>query len=288
VNPDIIYARGTGNGNRGPEADRGGYDNCTFWARGGSADTVTPPELEYPVNQPGGAYGDTLGGLAIAGGIAAALLQRERTGQPAVIDCSLLAMGAWATSFTIAGAAAFGLDRFPMGGSRASMANPLVNVYRTSDNRFLSLVILQADRFWPELVAVVGRPELETDPRFVDSKARAEHKVACVAALDEAFAGRTFEEWKTALANVKFVWSPVQTAGEIIRDPQVVANQYIRDVEAADGSTFKLVAAPLQFDETPSEIVRAPEHGEHTDEVLLAAGLDMDEILDLKVKGAIL
>jgi crotonobetainyl-CoA:carnitine CoA-transferase CaiB-like acyl-CoA transferase len=288
VNPNIIYARGTGNGNRGPEADRGGYDNCTFWARGGSADIVTPPDAEYPMNQPGGAYGDTLGGLAIAGGIAAALLQRERTGEAAVIDCSLLAMGAWATSFTIAGAAAFGLERFPMGGSRTSMANPLVNVYRTSDNRFLSLVILQADRFWPELVRVVGRPDLEIDPRFVDSKARAENKEACIAALDEAFASRTFEDWKAALANVKFVWSPVQTTGEIIRDPQVVANEYIRDVEAADGSTFKLVAAPLQFNETPPDITRAPQHGEHTDEVLLAAGLDMDEILDLKVKGAVL
>jgi crotonobetainyl-CoA:carnitine CoA-transferase CaiB-like acyl-CoA transferase len=288
VNPNVVYVRGTGLGDRGPERNQGGYDNCTFWARGGSADIATPDEVDYPINQPGGAYGDSLGGLVIAGGISAALLHRERTGQAKVVDCSLLAMGTWATSFTIAGAAAFGLERFPMGGGRAASPNPLVNTYRTSDNRFLSLVILQADRFWPELVQVIGRPNLEKDPRFVDSKARNENKDACVAALDEAFAARTLEEWKEVLKAVKFVWAPVQTSGDIMRDPQVVANGYIRDVVGSDGNTFKLVAAPLQFDESPPDIIRAPQHGEHTDEVLQELGLDMDEIVDLKVKGALL
>jgi crotonobetainyl-CoA:carnitine CoA-transferase CaiB-like acyl-CoA transferase len=288
VNPNIIYARGSGLGDRGPERNQGGYDNCTFWARGGSADIATPDELDYPINQPGGAYGDSLGGLVIAGGISAALLHRERTGQARVVDCSLLAMGAWATSFTIAGAAAFGLERFPMGGGRTASPNPLVNTYRTSDGRFLSLVILQADRFWPELVQVIGRPELEKDPRFGDNKARSENKVECVAVLDEAFATKTLEEWKTILGNVRFVWAPVQTSGDLMRDPQVLANGYIRDVVGSDGSTFKLVAAPLQFDEMAPDIVRAPQHGEHTDEVLQELGLDMEEIVDLKVKGALL
>jgi crotonobetainyl-CoA:carnitine CoA-transferase CaiB-like acyl-CoA transferase len=287
ANPKIIYARGSGQGQRGPETERGGYDGCTFWARGGSADISHSPGAAYPPSQPGGAYGDTLGGLTIAGGIAAALFHRERTGEALTIDCSLVAMGAWATAFTISGAAAFGLDRFPVF-SREQAANPIVNVYRTSDNRYLSLVMLQSDRYWPELMEKVGRPDLITNPRFADSKARAENKTECIHLLDEIFASRTFEEWKKVLADVEGIWSAVQTAGEVINDPVVVANSYVRDVKAEDGSTFKLVAVPLEFNETPSEITRAPNLGEHTDEVLLELGLDMDQVMDLKVKGAIL
>jgi len=288
VNPTIVYARGSANGQRGPEAERGGYDNCTFWGRGGSADTMKAPDA-YPPPQPGGAYGDTLGGLTIAGGIAAALLQRERTGQSVVVDCSLLAMGMWATAFTIAACATFGIERLPVGGgSRYDTPNPLVSTYRTSDNRYLSLVMLQSDRYWPDLVRRLGRPDLIDDPRFADSAARQANKRECIELLDEIFATATFAEWKERLADSEGVWSPVQTLGETITDPQAVANGYIRDVEAEDGSTFKLVAAPLQFDETPPDITRAPGHGEHTDELLTELGLDMDRILELKVQGVVL
>jgi crotonobetainyl-CoA:carnitine CoA-transferase CaiB-like acyl-CoA transferase len=115
-----------------------------------------------------------------------------------------------------------------------------------------------------------------------------ENKRACIDLLDQAFAMKTLAEWKEALADFEGVWAPVQTVREVANDPQVIANGYIRDVVDADGQAFKLVAAPLQFDETPPELSRAPAHGEHTDEVLLELGLDMDQLLDLKMKGAIL
>jgi crotonobetainyl-CoA:carnitine CoA-transferase CaiB-like acyl-CoA transferase len=286
VNPSIIYVRGSGNGQRGPEAERGGYDGCTYWARGGSMDIATPGGVEYPVGQPGGAYGDTLGGGTIAGGISAALFHRERTGEALTVDCSLLGMGAWATAFSIAMCSAFGIDQFPKG-ARNQMSNPLVSCYKTSDGRFLMLVMLQSDRYWPELMTKVGRPELVDDPRFVDATARAQNRVECIAILDEIFAGRTFVEWKALLNDVEGVWSPVQTPREVWEDPQVIANGIVQDVTVGDGS-LKLVAAPLQFNETPSVLTRAPDHGEHTDDVLLELGFDMDQILDLKIKGAIL
>lgn len=289
VSPNIVYARGSGNGPLGPEANRGGYDLCTFWARGGSADMVFMPDMEYPVPQPGGGYGDTIGGFMIAGGIAAALLHRERTGEAVVVDSSLLAVGAWASSLGIAGVSAHGLDRYPTP-PREKMSNPIVNTYRTSDGRFLSLVMLQSDRYWAELMQRVGRPELVDDPRFVDSKARAVNRSECIGILDEIFAARTFVEWKEVLLGVEGIWSPVQTPREVIDDPQVVANGYVRDVVAQDGTTtFKLVGAPVQFNEQPADIRRAPSHGEHTDEILQELlGLDMEQILGLKVSGAVL
>jgi crotonobetainyl-CoA:carnitine CoA-transferase CaiB-like acyl-CoA transferase len=134
----------------------------------------------------------------------------------------------------------------------------------------------------------VGRPELADDPRFADSAARARHNVECVEALDEIFATRTFDEWKELLLAAKGVWAPVQTAAEVMTDPQSVANGYVRDVEAASGATFQMVPSPLQFDEAPPDLTRAPEHGEHTDEVLSGLGLSLDEIIDLKIKGAVL
>jgi len=287
VNPNIVYVRGSALGQRGPEAEKGGYDFSTYWGRGGSSDTATPANAEYPVGQPGGAYGDVLGGLTIAGGITAALLHRERTGEALVVDSSLLAMGAWATGFSIAAANLFGLERMG-GGTRYDSPNPLVGTYRTKDNRFISIVLLQSDRFWPDFVRRLDSPALATDERFQTSAGRAEHKRECMELIDEAFAARTLAEWKEVLDDFEGVWAPVQTVSEVARDPQVVANGYIRDIQAEDGTTFKLVASPLQFNETPPELTRAPKHGEHTDEILESLGYDMDRILDLKVKGAVL
>lgn len=286
VNPRLIYVRGSGHGQRGPEAERGGYDACSFWARGGSADVISDPD-DYPLMQPGPAYGDVIGGLTIAGGISAALFHREHTGEALVVDSSLLATGMWATGATVMMAGLFGFSRFPRG-SRLKAPNPLVLTYKTKDARYLSLIMLESDRYWADLMAKVGRPELIDDPRFVDSAARAQNNEACITILDEIFASRTFEEWKSLLLDVKGVWAPVQTASEVLDDPQALANGYLRDVEAASGETFRLVASPIQFDEEPPDLVRAPDHGEHTEEVLQELGLDMDAILELKISGAVL
>ncbi|MHB1518753.1 MAG: CaiB/BaiF CoA transferase family protein [Acidimicrobiales bacterium] len=286
VNPDIIYVRGSALGQRGPEAERGGYDNSTFWGRGGSADIISSPGA-YPSSQPGPAFGDVIGGLTIAGGISAALFHRERTGEAVVVDNSLLANGLWSIGATVLAADLFGFSRMPSG-DRKRMPNPLVNNYKTGDERFISLIMLESDRYWSDLVTKIGHPELAEDPRFVDSATRAANCVDCVSALDDIFASRTLEEWKPILMDVEGVWAPVQTADELLRDPQVVANGYLRDVDSASGTTFHMAASPLQFDEELPELTRAPDHGEHTDQVLTELGLDMDTILDLKVKGAIL
>ena len=286
VNPRLIYVRGSGHGQRGPESERGGYDACSFWARGGSADIISDPE-EFPLMQPGPAYGDVISGLTIAGGISAALYHRERTGEALVVDNSLLATGMWATGATVLMAGLFGFGRMPRG-NRAKVPNPLVLTYKTKDARFLSLVMLESDRYWADLMTKVDRPELADDPRFIDAAARAKNSEECVGLLDEIFASRTFEEWKSLLQDVEGVWAPVQTAAEILEDPQVVANGYVREVEVASGAKFRMVASPLQFDEEPPDLLRAPDHGEHTEEVLGELGMDMEAIMELKIAGAVL
>ncbi len=93
-NPNIIIARGTGTGVRGPDANKGGFDAATYLSRGGVSYTMTPFGTETPAVQ-GPGFGDLQGGITLAGGVCAALFHRERTGEPSVVDSSLLAQAMW-------------------------------------------------------------------------------------------------------------------------------------------------------------------------------------------------
>jgi len=285
-NPEIIYVRGSGQGTRGPDATKGGYDGASYWARGGIAAALTPRGLEPPVGQRP-AFGDVMGGLAIAGGIAAALVRRERTGDTSIVDVSLLATALWNISPDVVAAKLFEHVDTPTYDADAP-PNPLVGLYRTEDHRYLSLVMLESDRFWADFCAHLGRPELVDDPRFVDAGARYEHRRECRQVIAEAFASAPLAVWRERLATMQGVWAVVQNARELHADPQVDANGYLPTVAADDGSPVALVASPVQFDETPPTLSRAPEHGQHTQEVLLELGLSWDDLVTYKETGAIL
>ena len=284
VNPRIIYARGHGQGARGPDAERGGYDAASFWCRGSICDALTPASAEAPIMQRA-ALGDSTGGLALAGGIAAALFKRERSGQGSIVDLSLLGTAMWLMAPDII-AGALSASMIPQF-TRADAPNPIVNSYRTKDGRWLFLNMLQPDKFWPDVCRRIGHPELIDDERFKDGMSRFMNRTECVARLDEIFAQRSLDEWRAALADAEGVWAPMQKAGEIPSDVQTKANGYLLAVEHSDGSTFPLVSNPLQFDETPPSVTRAPDLGQHTEEILLELGLGWEDIAKYKEAGAI-
>jgi crotonobetainyl-CoA:carnitine CoA-transferase CaiB-like acyl-CoA transferase len=285
-NPGLIIARGSGQGPKGPDANRAAYDAAAFWARGGVG--VTMPESDgWPPGQPTPAFGDVMGGLAAAGAVAAALLKRERTGEPSVVDVSLLGTAMWQIAPMVIASKLYGFDRIGSGG-RGMSPNPGVGTYRTGDGRHLMLMLLQSDKHWADFVTRLGLPDLATDERFCDATARAANTAECIARLDEAFASHPMEHWKEAFADFEGAWSPFQTLGELYEDPQVIANGYLPTMEGPDGTDVALVASPAQFDEVAVEVERAPEHGEHTELVLLDAGYDWDQLTALKESGAIL
>ncbi len=283
--PGLVYARGHGYGVRGPDADQAGYDATAFWARGGMAHILTPPERDYPIGQRG-AMGDRNGALALAFGVAAALLKRSRTGKGSVVDVSLLSTAMWTLSSDLL--AALGGDAPTASSGRGPLFNPLVGTYRTKDGRHIQLVFLQPDRYWPDLCEAIGRPDLVEDSRFSDHVARRENAAACVAELDAEFAKRTFDEWKTILAALDAPWAPVQSVAELLDDPQVEANGYIGDVLIDGEPAYRLPAVPVQFDERPPPLRRAPEHGEDTEDVLLELGYGWEDIAALKDSRVIL
>jgi crotonobetainyl-CoA:carnitine CoA-transferase CaiB-like acyl-CoA transferase len=284
-NPQVIYVRGSGYGVRGPDAERGGYDAAAYWSRAGFGDVLTPPGADYPIMQRP-AFGDVVGGMAIAGAIAAALYRRATTGEPSIVDVSLLGTGMWQLQpdITHAKLSPEGPRRAP---DRKATWNPLSGTYKTRDARFIILVMLEADRYWGDFCKVIGRPELTADPRFIDMAARKTNACACVEILDEIFASRTYAEWCETLQQAKGVWSPFQTPLEVHSDPQVTANGYLAEVEMINGSALTLVTSPAQFDEQSARPTRAPEHGEHTESTLLGLGLSWDELSTLKESGVI-
>lgn len=285
VNPSIIYARATGHGPKGPEREAGGFDHTDFWARTGMAHAASMAGGEF-VPQPGPALGDLTSGGFLAGGVAAALVRRARTGQGAVVDVSLLSSGMWAFGPGVVASRVHDVEaipRFP----HDQLPNALVAAYRTKDDRLVYLAGVQTEAHFDNFCHAVDRADLLADPRFDTAAHRAEHTPELIAVLDEVFAQHDLGEWTVLLQRLSTPWAVIQTAAEALADPQVAANGFAPVVKGEAGD-YPLVASPVQFDDELPALGPAPTHGEHTDAVVLGLGKDWDELLRLKASGAVL
>lgn len=287
INPAIIYVAGSGFGMKGPDRDAGAYDATAFWARGGSADGVMPPEADRVAFMPSGAYGDNIGGMAIAGGVAAALYGRQATGEPSVLDVSLLAVGAWATQFSVNMAMLMGGPMPKMDHRTQAPGNPLTGAYQTSDGRFVQLSMLQPTRYWPEFCRLMGLDQYAEDTRFATMESMAANGDTAYEIVAEAIGKLTYAECKAVLDRGTGQWAPVQDAWDLANDEALIANGRIADIVDADGNSQKLVANPVKFGDEPLTMTRAPQFAENTDDVLRELGLSDDRLIELKIAGAI-
>jgi len=289
VNPDIVYARGSAYGDKGAERDTGGYDGTAFWTRSGVGYALTPEELGGALGQGIPAFGDSIGGMFIAGGISAALLHRERTGEAVEMDVSLLSTAWWAAGASVTQGMETGeVMRTSMPGSLAPSVNPFMGNYQTSDGGTINLCIISPTGLIRDTFEHLGIPEAADDPRFSDVLPLIQNADAAAELIAKAFAGKPFEYWRQHLKTMKGQWAPFQSLIDLADDEQAIANDMIAKVElASGGKPFRVVRGPVQFNHEPLVTTRAPQASEHTEIVLMELGMDWDRIAELKESGAV-
>ena len=284
INPRLIYAHGSGYGERGPEYSRLGYDYAAFWARSGIMKSLGEPGSPPPMCLP--AYGDHTSSIALAAGVVLALFVRKQKGIGQEVDVSLFGTALWCNGISIVAA---GCEKELPKLSRTETLNPLYNSYECKDGKWLMLVCLQSDRYWPSFCKVMGLEELEHDPRFGDLTNRAENCVELISILDKAFATKDREELGKIFDENGILWAPVQSATEAVNDAQATANGFVVEVDHPTHGVFKNVAGPIQLNKTPPSIrTIAPELGQHTEEILLEIGYSWEDISAFKEEKAIL
>ncbi|OBJ66756.1 CaiB/BaiF CoA transferase family protein [Mycobacterium asiaticum] len=289
ANPDIVYARGSAYGDKGSERDVGGYDGTAFWTRSGVGHSLTPAELGGALGQGIPAFGDSIGGMFIAGGISAALLHRERTGEAVELDVSLLSTAWWAAGASVTQGMETGeVMRSHMPGSLAPSVNPFMGNYLTSDGGTINLCIISPTGLIRDTFEHLGIPETADDPRFSEVLPLIQNADAAAELIAEAFAAKPFEYWRQHLKTMRGQWAPFQSLLDLATDDQAIANDMIAEVEVASGGApFRVVRGPVQFNHEPLETTRAPQASEHTEIVLMELGMDWDRIAELKESGAI-
>lgn len=282
-NPRLVYATLNGYGHRGPDRNRPAFDYAAAWARSGLMATVAEPGQAPPAQRPG--MIDHAAGLGLAGAISAALLQRVSTGKGCEVRISLFQMGLWMNATDLA----IGLQtgRAPQPESRLERTNPIWNSYQCSDGKWIYFVMVQSDVYWPEVCAALGKPEWQDDPRFASFETRWKNSRELTRLLDETIASRTSEEWAPIFDRHDLIWAPVQTDAEVMEDPQAHALGSFVAVDDAGTPGPPVVNSPVEFGGPASAPRRAPELGQHTEEVALESGLDWDEIAKLKDAGVI-
>jgi crotonobetainyl-CoA:carnitine CoA-transferase CaiB-like acyl-CoA transferase len=285
-NPRLIYASASGYGPEGPDSGDPSFDHLGL-ARSGIMFAAGEPE--HPPLAIAGGIADQMGAIMLAYGVMTALLARERHGMGQEVDASHLGSMMMLQGLSISSKLMMG---FPIPRvSRNNAGNPLWNHYACKDGKWIALAMLQADRYWPDLCRAIGRPDLATDERFKDIPSRAQNRAEVLAALDEAFASRTRDEWIETLRREPgdFIFTVVNSIDDLPADPQVRANDYVVDFEHPQHGTVQMLGVPVRLSETPGGVrAPAPEFGQHTEEVLLdVLGYDWDRITELREKEVI-
>lgn len=284
LNPRLIYAHATGYGTNGAEAEKPGYDATAWWARSGLMDLVRESDAEPALSMPG--MGDHPASMALLSGILLALLQRERTGKGTKVSSSLMANGVWSNAF-LAQAVLCGVSKTPQI-SRTRTPNALANRYRTRDDRWIFLAMIQEEKDWPRLPAAIGRPELLSDRRFATAEARHASSRELVSLLDEVFASKDLADWRDALDAHQITFGVVAKVTELPDDAQMAANGVFTVTPGPRGRELRTVDSPVWLDGVRKVRTRpAPELGEHTDEVLAELGYDAEAIRALREGKAI-
>ena len=312
INPRLIYGSVTGLGKEGPDRNLPAYDQTAHWFRSGVVHMLTPPGIPAVGFRAG--FGDSVAGMSLFAGVMTALYHREKTGLGQEVELSLMHTGIYQLSFDVSGALITGRDYkdpnpdLPPPAdeavmqraaelvaqieeahsaladlSKANTPNALAGAYKTKDDRIIHLNILQPERYWGRMCRVMGRPELEHDPRFETHEARLLNHADLYHIVKDAMNSKTLDEWKPRLSEGGIPYAPQQNLSEVIHDPQARANNYFVPFQHPTHGKIEIIASPINMSETPATYrLPAPEFSQHTEEILLELGYSWEDIADLK------
>jgi formyl-CoA transferase len=282
LNDRLIYASFTGYGEKGEEANKPGFDSNAYWARSGLMDLMRADLDTTPARSVAG-MGDHPCAMALYGAIVTALYRRERTGKGSHVSSNLMANGIWASG-VLAQAKLCGA-KFQERRPRERALNAVTNHYKCRDGRWIILSLLNEERQWPALARCIGREEFVTDPRFATKAGRHARSVELIKIFDEIFATKDLAEWRKILDGNGLVFGVVGILDDIPTDKQMLENDVLVPFE---GDGMLTINSPIWVDGAKKQPPRhAPDIGEHSDEVLRAAGYGETEISKLRAAGTV-
>ena len=285
LNERLIYASISAYGEAGEEASKPGFDSIALWARTGLMDLVrASPDVPPARSLPG--MGDHPTGMSLFAAIMTGLYQRERTGRGTAVSTSLLANGLWMNAIPVQGILCGA--RTEVRPPREAAISALANLYRCRDGRWFMLTITGDERHWESFARGIGREDLVTDPRFEATEARRAHAPVLTAILDEWFETKDWAAWAPILEKTEVAFGVVATLDDVPHDAQMRASGALVPIDDPRAGASHTVSSPLHIggqEKVPPTI--APEIGEHTVEVLRAAGVAETEVERLLRAGVI-
>jgi crotonobetainyl-CoA:carnitine CoA-transferase CaiB-like acyl-CoA transferase len=284
ANSRIIYTSLTGYGTQGPDAARAGFDYAAFWARTGIMGTLGEPPSAPPLCR--GGQGDHSTALNVLAAALAALRLRDQTGEGQHVEVTLYGTGIWTIGADFS--AALVARQHPKRHDRSAPANPIWNSYRTHDDRWILLVMVQPDPYWPRFCTAIGEPGWAGDDRYDSAAKRTEYTEELTAAISERFAAHPLSYWSRQLDEHGLIWAPVAELPEVVDDPQARELGAFETVEHPKAGAFETLRTPFKIrDADIAARGPAPDVGAHTFEVLKELELDEEEIAELSAKGVI-
>ncbi|MFQ5473072.1 MAG: CaiB/BaiF CoA transferase family protein [Dehalococcoidia bacterium] len=269
--PDLIYARASGFGPKGPDNDLPPLDELAA-ARTGMMPILPQPGQPPVYPQIGGQYTAVM----LAFGVMTALHHREETGEGQEVDVSLLAGNMYGASLDLQAYLAIGGERFLRPVSRMDAGNPMSGtLYVTSDGLWVTLTMPDTDRWWPDLSEIVGLDA--DDSRFNSHELRCEvNRLELIDELARAFERKPADHWRRLFTERQMSADIIERYDFPVQDEQAYNNRYILE---SDGGQ-KMIGFPIFMADTPAEMKgAAPTVGEHSSEVLGdVLGFGEDEI----------
>ena len=282
VNPKLVYASLTGYGTVGPDKDLRGLDWTAGWTSSGIMYTLTKPG-GVPAAPRGGMI-DRVTGANIVGGVCAALLHKEKTGQGQKIEFSLYHTGVWTIVEDIQ--AALVGQELPRHTRTAPMFSPTMNSYRTKDKKWFWMSGMGTT--WDIFCEAIGRLDLVEDPRILTAPISKKDMRELVHILESVFATKTRRQWDKIFRKYDLIFGWAASPAEIVRDKQAIENGFFPDLQHPD-EKMRVVATPVKFCQNPVSVrAPAPETGQHTEDMLLELGYGWEDIAGLKEQGVIL